>query len=77
MGYINIITVAQIRNPVIEFFNFVQINDKHIEVIVSQMLRKVEVTQPGETTLLVGEQLDADEFEKNKKRYSQSRGKVL
>ena len=41
----------------------VKINDKHIEVIVSQMLRKVEVTQPGDTTLLVGEQLDADEFE--------------
>lgn len=41
----------------------VKINDKHIEVIVSQMLRKVEVTAPGDTTLLVGEQLDADEFE--------------
>ncbi|MBR5599119.1 MAG: DNA-directed RNA polymerase subunit beta', partial [Alphaproteobacteria bacterium] len=41
----------------------VKINDKHIEVIVSQMLRKVEVTQPGDTTLLVGEQLDRDEFE--------------
>ena len=41
----------------------VKISDKHIEVIVSQMLRKVEVVQPGDTTLLVGEQLDADEFE--------------
>jgi len=41
----------------------VKISDKHIEVIVSQMLRKVEVTEPGDTTLLVGEQLDADEFE--------------
>ncbi len=41
----------------------VKINDKHIEVIVSQMLRKVEVTAPGDTTLLVGEQVDADEFE--------------
>jgi DNA-directed RNA polymerase subunit beta' len=41
----------------------VKINDKHIEVIVSQMLRKVEVTNPGDTTLLIGEQLDADEFE--------------
>ncbi|MBO5441047.1 MAG: DNA-directed RNA polymerase subunit beta', partial [Alphaproteobacteria bacterium] len=41
----------------------VKINDKHIEVIVSQMLRKVEVTMPGDTTLLVGEQVDADEFE--------------
>ena len=41
----------------------VKINDKHIEVIVSQMLRKVEVTQPGDTTFLVGEQVDRDVFE--------------
>ena len=41
----------------------VKINDKHIEVIVSQMLRKVEVTVPGDTTFLVGEQVDADVFE--------------
>ena len=41
----------------------VKINDKHIEVIVSQMLRKVEITNPGDTTFLVGEQVDADEFE--------------
>ncbi|WP_375581840.1 hypothetical protein [Marinobacter adhaerens] len=30
----------------------VVINDKHIEVIVRQMLRKVEITDPGDTTLL-------------------------
>ena len=42
----------------------VKINDKHIEVIVSQMLRKVEITNPGDTTFLVGEQVDADEFER-------------
>ena len=41
----------------------VKINDKHIEVIVSQMLRKVEITQPGDTTFLVGEQVDRDIFE--------------
>jgi len=41
----------------------VKINDKHIEVIVSQMLRKVEVTAPGDTTFLVGEQVDRDVFE--------------
>ncbi len=41
----------------------VKINDKHIEVIVSQMLRKVEITQPGDTTFLVGEQVDRDVFE--------------
>ena len=37
----------------------VKINDKHIEVIVRQMLQKVEVIDPGETSLLVGEQVDA------------------
>jgi DNA-directed RNA polymerase subunit beta' len=36
----------------------VKINDKHIEVIVRQMLRKAEITDPGDTRLLRGEQLD-------------------
>ena len=36
----------------------VKINDKHIEVIVRQMLRKAEITDPGDTKLLRGEQLD-------------------
>ena len=36
----------------------VKINDKHIEVIIRQMLRKAEVTGVGETPLLKGEQLD-------------------
>jgi DNA-directed RNA polymerase subunit beta' len=37
----------------------VKINDKHIEVIVRQMLRKCTVTQSGDTTFLGGEQIDA------------------
>jgi DNA-directed RNA polymerase subunit beta' len=41
----------------------VRINDKHIEVICRQMLQKVEIIQPGDTTFLVGEQVDAREFE--------------
>ena len=41
----------------------VKINDKHIEVIVSQMLKKVEILTPGDTTFLVGEQVDRDVFE--------------
>src|SRR5579871_6645702 len=41
----------------------VRINDKHIEVIVRQMLQKVEIEDPGETTLLAGEQVDRSEFE--------------
>jgi len=36
----------------------VKINDKHIEVIVRQMLRKVEVVDPGDTRLLRGEQAE-------------------
>ena len=41
----------------------VKINDKHIEVIVRQMLQKVEVLEPGDTTYLTGEQIDRLEFE--------------
>ncbi|MCA3247506.1 MAG: DNA-directed RNA polymerase subunit beta', partial [Azospirillum sp.] len=41
----------------------VKINDKHIEVIVRQMLQKVEIDDPGETTYLSGEQVDRIEFE--------------
>ena len=40
----------------------VKINDKHIEVIVRQMLQKVEITDGGDTTLLAGEQLDYEEM---------------
>ena len=40
----------------------VKINDKHIEVIVRQMLQKVEVEDGGDTTLLVGEQVERDEY---------------
>jgi DNA-directed RNA polymerase subunit beta' len=41
----------------------VRINDKHIEVIVRQMLQKVEIEDPGDTTFLAGEQVDRAEFE--------------
>ncbi|MDH5589424.1 MAG: DNA-directed RNA polymerase subunit beta' [Gemmatimonadota bacterium] len=40
----------------------VKINDKHIGVIVRQMLQKVKVTDSGETTLLEGENVDRVEF---------------
>jgi DNA-directed RNA polymerase subunit beta' len=44
----------------------VTINDKHIEVIVRQMLQKVEVSDPGDTDLIKGEQIDRVELdEKN------------
>jgi DNA-directed RNA polymerase subunit beta' len=41
----------------------VAINDKHIEVIVRQMLQKVEITEVGETDMIQGEQLDKIEFD--------------
>ena len=41
----------------------VLINDKHIEVIVRQMLQKVEITDAGETELITGEQLDKTELD--------------
>ncbi|MBN9000274.1 MAG: DNA-directed RNA polymerase subunit beta', partial [Rhizobiales bacterium] len=41
----------------------VQINDKHIEVIVRQMLQKVEVVDGGETEMFSGEQVDQLEFD--------------
>ena len=40
----------------------VEINDKHIEVIIRQMMRKVRVEEPGDTVLLTGTVIDAFEF---------------
>jgi DNA-directed RNA polymerase subunit beta' len=46
----------------------VRINDKHIEVIVRQMLRRVQVEDPGDTRFIVGEQVErADVLEENEK----------
>ena len=41
----------------------VEINDKHIEVIIRQMMRKVHVEDPGDTELLTGSVIDTFEFE--------------
>jgi len=41
----------------------VKINDKHIEVIVRQMLQKIEISESGGTTLLPGETVDRAEFD--------------
>src|SRR5437773_5681325 len=53
----------------------VTINDKHIEIIVRQMLRKVRVTEPGDTTFLWGEQVDKLEFEGENERVEKMGGK--
>ena len=42
----------------------VEIADKHIEVIIRQMMRKVQVEETGDTTMLPGELVDVFRFEK-------------
>jgi DNA-directed RNA polymerase subunit beta' len=53
----------------------VTINDKHIEIIVRQMLRKVRITEPGDTTFLWGEQIDKIVFENENQRVEKMGGK--
>jgi DNA-directed RNA polymerase subunit beta' len=50
----------------------VRINDKHIEVIVRQMLRKVEVTEPGDTHFLTGEQVERERLQEANQRARQA-----
>jgi len=51
-------------------FQGVNINDKHIEIIVRQMLKKVSILEPGSTSFLIGEQVD-------KLRFTDENAKVL
>jgi DNA-directed RNA polymerase subunit beta' len=53
----------------------VTINDKHIEIIIRQMLRKVRITEPGDTEFLWGEQIERSDFEKENARVEQMGGK--
>ncbi len=46
----------------------VEINDKHIEVIIRQMMRKVKVEDPGDTSMLPGELIDMFKFEEENKK---------
>lgn len=56
---------AYLVNEIQEVYRLqgVTINDKHIEVIVRQMLQKVEITDPGDTEFFSGEQIDKIDFE--------------
>ncbi len=66
---------AYLINEIQEVYRLqgVKINDKHIEVIVRQMLQKVDITDPGDTTCLIGEQVDRHElFEINTKAEAES-----
>ncbi|QVE49210.1 DNA-directed RNA polymerase subunit beta' [Chlamydia crocodili] len=53
----------------------VDINDKHIEIIVRQMLQKVRITDPGDTTLLFGEEVNKKEFYEENRRTEEDGGK--
>ncbi len=48
--------------------NGVEINDKHIEIIARQMMRKMRVDDPGDTELLTGSMVDMFEFESENAR---------
>ncbi|WP_210484428.1 DNA-directed RNA polymerase subunit beta' [Microvirga antarctica] len=61
---------AYLVNEIQEVYRLqgVLINDKHIEVIVRQMLQKVEITDGGDTELMTGEQVDRLEMEEINER---------
>jgi DNA-directed RNA polymerase subunit beta' len=61
---------AYLVNEIQEVYRLqgVNINDKHIEVIVRQMLQKVEITEGGDSDLLAGEQIDRLELEEINER---------
>ncbi len=46
----------------------VEINDKHIEIIIRQMMKKVKVEDPGDTSMLPGELIDMFKFEEENKK---------
>ncbi|HRD56088.1 MAG TPA: DNA-directed RNA polymerase subunit beta', partial [Parachlamydiaceae bacterium] len=54
----------------------VRINDKHVEIIVRQMLKKVRVVDPGDTSLLFGEEVDKKDFEKENLKVLKEGGKA-
>jgi DNA-directed RNA polymerase subunit beta' len=53
----------------------VTINDKHIEIIIRQMLRKVRITDPGDSEFFWGEQVDRAAFLATNKRLDEAGGK--
>src|SRR6202012_4286605 len=68
---------AYLVNEIQEVYRLqgVSINDKHIEVIVRQMLQKVDITDPGDTDFLSGEQVDLLELEEANAKALEAGGK--
>ena len=67
---------AYLVNEIQEVYRLqgVTINDKHIEVIVRQMLQKIEITEQGDTEFFPGEQIDRIDFEEaNQKAIDEAR----
>jgi DNA-directed RNA polymerase subunit beta' len=54
----------------------VDINDKHIEIIVRQMLQKIRVTEPGDTAFLHGEDVDRKVFHEQNRKTIEEGGKA-
>ena len=54
----------------------VSINDKHIEILIREMTRRVEITNPGDTGFLMGQVVDRVDFEEENARVSRDGGKV-
>ncbi|MBC6415809.1 MAG: DNA-directed RNA polymerase subunit beta' [Bdellovibrionales bacterium] len=53
----------------------VSINDKHIELIIRQMLRKYEITEAGDTNYIVGEQIEISEIQEENEKVIQEGGR--
>ena len=54
----------------------VSINDKHIEILIREMTRRVEITNPGDTGFLMGQVVDRVDFEEENARVARDGGKV-
>ena len=69
---------AYLVNEIQEVYRLqgVNINDKHIEVIVRQMLQKVDIVDPGDTDFLANEQVDITEFDAANEKALGEGGKV-
>ena len=69
---------AYLVNEIQEVYRLqgVMINDKHIEVIVRQMLQKVDIVDPGDTDFLSGEQVDLMELDAANEKALENGGKI-
>ncbi len=54
----------------------VSINDKHIEILIREMTRRVEVSNPGDTAFLSGQVIDRVDFEEENARVAKDGGRV-